>query len=133
MTKDEISIIDETFQTSIICDHVYESKRDHCQLAGCLWKESLQKYEKLSPKALLLISVYSVSHVLNATTHDISVSMEFLELSEYQVWEALDQMINSFDKNMPISLKITLLTLETSFVSSKLWKNYDHIELILCS
>ena len=75
LTKDEISIIDETFQTSILCDHVYESKRDHCQLAGCLWKESLQKYEKLSPKALLLISVYSVSHVLNATTHEISVPM----------------------------------------------------------
>ena len=83
LTKDEISIIEDIFQTSIICDHTYESKRDHCQLAGCLWKESLEKYQLLSPKALLLISIYSVSHVLNATTHDIRVPMEFLDLSEF--------------------------------------------------
>ena len=44
LTKDEILIIDETFQTSIFNEHTYESKRDHCELAGGLWKESLIKF-----------------------------------------------------------------------------------------
>jgi hypothetical protein len=72
----------------------------------------------------------SVCHVLNASTHDIKIPMEFLDLGEYEVWEALDRVINTFDRNMPLSLKIALLNLETTFVSHRLWTHLDHIDLL---
>ena len=32
-------------------------------------------------------------------------------MREIEVWEVLDRLINSLDKNMPVSLKMNLLTL----------------------
>ena len=32
---------------------------------------------------------------------------------------------------MPLALKLTLLSLETSFVSSRLWNSYSNIEFFL--
>lgn len=120
-------MIEETFEVSLLMEKTQELRKDHCELAGSLWKECLNKYEALDPRTLLLVSVYVVCHVLNTSTNDIEIPIELLQLQHLSVWEVLDQMINTFDRNMPLSLKLNLLTLETSFISSRLWVNQDNV------
>jgi hypothetical protein len=59
--------------------------------------------------------------------NDIRIAMKNLQLTEYEVWEVLDFIINSFERNMPLSLKMNLLGLETSFISHRLWTDISNV------
>jgi len=99
-------------------------------LAGGIWKEAILKFSDLSIRGLLLVSVHITCHILNATINNIKTIITSLELSSYEVWEVLDHLINSYDKNMPLGLKLNLLAVENSFVSHLLWNNSSNLELI---
>lgn len=81
-------------------------------------------------RGLLLVAVYITCHILNATTNNIKAIISSLELSSYEVWEVLDQLINNYDKQLPLGLKLNLLALENSFISHLLWAENSNLELI---
>lgn len=45
------------------------------------------------------------------------------------MWEGLDWLLN-FDKSMPMGLRLHLLSVETSFISGRLWGNGGLVEAV---
>jgi hypothetical protein len=78
---------------------------------------------------LLLISSHLPLHILNAPLNDISTAITTLGLAELEVWQGLDAFLN-FDKSMPLGLRLHLLSIETSFINSRLWRSEELVEVI---
>jgi hypothetical protein len=68
-------------------------------------------------------------HILNAPLNDISTAITTLGLAELEVWQGLDAFLN-FDKSMPLGLRLHLLSIETSFINSRLWRSEELVEVI---
>jgi hypothetical protein len=101
------------------------------ELVAGLWGETQERcgLESVPPLALLLLSAHLALHVLNATQCDLSGPMGTLELAEVEVWEGLDWLLN-FDRSMPVGLRLHLLSVETSFISSRLWRSPELVEVV---
>ena len=95
------------------------------KLVNGLWKDiSMSEAEreeitKVSCQAILALSTEIVMFVTNQQgSFENLVSL--LSLSWFSVWSKIDSVLK-YDTRMPTSIKVHLLSLETTLVSKRLW------------
>lgn len=63
---------------------------------------------------------------MNITNREITEIVESLCVSWFAIWKGVDTLLN-YDKTMPNNVKTHLLLLETTIVSSLIWKDEEFI------
>lgn len=95
------------------------------KLVNGLWKDicmseaEREEITKVSCQAILALSTEIVMFVTNQQgSFENLVSL--LSLSWFSVWSKIDSVLK-YDTRMPTSIKVHLLSLETTLVSKRLW------------
>jgi hypothetical protein len=99
-----------------------KSKDNRKKLMQSLYEDCLAAYPLGDEDpGLLCWVVEAVYYILNLPGVPMGKMVEFADVEWYHLWRVTDYFLK-YDKNMPNSLKMHILDIETRIVSMELWR-----------